>query len=94
MVLLVFGWLKLMYQAWQCLGKCVHQSNKWSSDIYYPSAAQLMSRCLSCVAFLSSSIGDEVSQTVGVISVPEVIPHQISSNDIFAVWASDGEFAF
>lgn len=43
---------------------------------------------------MSRSIGDEVSQTVGVISVPEIIPHQIQSNDIFAIWASDGVFEF
>lgn len=43
---------------------------------------------------MSRSIGDEVSQTVGVISVPEIIPHQIQSNDIFAIWASDGVWEF
>jgi serine/threonine protein phosphatase PrpC len=43
---------------------------------------------------MSRSIGDEVSQTVGVISVPELIPHQIQPNDIFAIWASDGVWEF
>lgn len=43
---------------------------------------------------MSRSIGDEVSQTVGVISVPEIIPHQIQSNDIFGIWATDGIWEF
>jgi len=42
----------------------------------------------------SRSIGDEVSQTVGVLSVPEIIPHQIQRNDIFAIWATDGVWEF
>jgi len=42
----------------------------------------------------SRSIGDEVSQTVGVISVPEITPHPLKENDIFVVWASDGVFEF
>jgi len=43
---------------------------------------------------MSRSVGDEVSQTVGVISVPEVIVHDITGEDIFAVWASDGVWEF
>jgi serine/threonine protein phosphatase PrpC len=43
---------------------------------------------------MSRSIGDEVSQTVGVISVPEIIEHDIQPNDIFAIWASDGVWEF
>lgn len=43
---------------------------------------------------MSRSIGDEVSQTVGVISVPEIVQHEILENDIFAVWASDGVWEF
>jgi len=43
---------------------------------------------------MSRSIGDEVSQTVGVISVPEIIVHDIAPNDIFAIWASDGVWEF
>lgn len=43
---------------------------------------------------MSRSIGDEVSQRVGVISVPEVIEHKISKKDLFAVWASDGVWEF
>lgn len=43
---------------------------------------------------MSRSIGDEVSQSVGVISVPEIIEHQLQGNDIFAVWASDGVWEF
>jgi len=43
---------------------------------------------------MSRSIGDEISQRVGVISVPEIIEHEIKSNDIFAIWASDGVWEF
>ena len=43
---------------------------------------------------MSRSVGDEVSQTVGVISTPEVIVHEITSEDIFCVWASDGVWEF
>ena len=35
---------------------------------------------------MSRSIGDEVSQTVGVISVPDIIQHEIdSTQDLFVV---------
>jgi len=43
---------------------------------------------------MSRSIGDEISQTVGVTSVPEIIPHQLSSKDMFCVFASDGVWEF
>lgn len=43
---------------------------------------------------MSRSIGDEVSQTVGVISVPEITEHDVQKNDIFAIWASDGVWEF
>ncbi len=43
---------------------------------------------------MSRSIGDEVSQQVGVISVPEIIEHKITKKDLFAVWASDGVWEF
>lgn len=43
---------------------------------------------------MSRSIGDEVSQTVGVISVPEIIAHKCQDNDIMVVWASDGVWEF
>lgn len=43
---------------------------------------------------MSRSIGDEVSQTVGVISVPEIIAHDIQDDDIFAIWATDGVWEF
>jgi serine/threonine protein phosphatase PrpC len=43
---------------------------------------------------MSRSIGDDISQTVGVISVPEIIKHELQENDIFAVWASDGVWEF
>lgn len=43
---------------------------------------------------MSRSIGDEVSQTVGVISVPEVKRHEITAKDHFIIWASDGVWEF
>lgn len=43
---------------------------------------------------MSRSIGDDVSQQVGVISVPEIKVHEIKDNDIFAIWASDGVWEF
>jgi len=43
---------------------------------------------------MSRSIGDEVSQTVGVISVPEIKLHDIDSEDEFIVLASDGVWEF
>jgi len=43
---------------------------------------------------ISRTVGDEVAQTVGVISVPEIIPHSVQSNDIFLILASDGVWEF
>jgi len=43
---------------------------------------------------MSRSIGDEVSQTVGVISTPEIVEHDLKPQDIFAIWASDGVWEF
>jgi len=43
---------------------------------------------------MSRSIGDEISQRVGVISVPEIVEHKIGGSDIFAIWASDGVWEF
>lgn len=43
---------------------------------------------------MSRSIGDEVSQTVGVISVPEITVHPIKEQDVLVVWASDGVWEF
>jgi serine/threonine protein phosphatase PrpC len=43
---------------------------------------------------MSRSIGDEVSQQVGVISIPEIIVHDITPDDRLVVWASDGVWEF
>lgn len=43
---------------------------------------------------MSRSIGDEVSQTVGVTSIPEIVVHPISDRDLFAIFASDGIWEF
>jgi len=43
---------------------------------------------------MSRSIGDEVSQTVGVICVPEIVEHDLAKEDLFAIWASDGVWEF
>jgi len=43
---------------------------------------------------MSRSIGDDVSHSVGVISVPEIKTHDVEANDIFAIWASDGVWEF
>jgi len=43
---------------------------------------------------MSRSIGDEVAQTVGVISEPVIVSHDITENDVFAIWASDGVWEF
>jgi serine/threonine protein phosphatase PrpC len=44
---------------------------------------------------MSRSIGDLVSQTVGVISVPEIIVHKLNPDtDLFIIWASDGVWEF
>jgi len=43
---------------------------------------------------MSRSIGDEVAQTVGVVSEPVVVTHHMSSEDLFVIWASDGVWEF
>lgn len=43
---------------------------------------------------MSRSIGDDVSQTVGVLSIPEIKQHELQDNDILAIWASDGVWEF
>jgi serine/threonine protein phosphatase PrpC len=43
---------------------------------------------------MSRSIGDDVSQTVGVTSIPEISTHDLTENDVFVIWASDGVWEF
>jgi len=43
---------------------------------------------------MSRSIGDEVSQRVGVIPVPEIFVYNLDENDLFGVFASDGVWEF
>lgn len=44
---------------------------------------------------MSRSIGDEVAASVGVISDPVIVEHEISEeNDLFIIWASDGVWEF
>jgi serine/threonine protein phosphatase PrpC len=43
---------------------------------------------------MSRSIGDYVSKSVGVISVPEITKHEIGPDDEFVIWASDGVWEF
>lgn len=54
----------------------------WLGDIDVPGLA------------MSRSIGDEVSHSVGVVDIPEIIEYDITDNDLFAVWASDGVWEF
>jgi len=54
----------------------------WLADVNVPGLA------------MSRSIGDNVCQDVGVIHEPEIIPHEIQENDLFAIWASDGVWEF
>lgn len=54
----------------------------WLADVDVPGLA------------MSRSIGDEVSQTVGVISVPEIREHDLTGDDLFGIWASDGVWEF
>lgn len=54
----------------------------WLADVDVPGLA------------MSRSIGDEVSQTVGVTSVPVVQVHEIQGDDLFFVIASDGVWEF
>jgi len=43
---------------------------------------------------MSRSIGDEISQRVGVISVPEIVEHDLKKEDVFVIFASDGVWEF
>eukprot|EP00456_Euglypha_rotunda_P031252 TRINITY_DN24342_c0_g1_i3.p1 TRINITY_DN24342_c0_g1~~TRINITY_DN24342_c0_g1_i3.p1 ORF type:complete len:248 (-),score=48.79 TRINITY_DN24342_c0_g1_i3:117-860(-) len=43
---------------------------------------------------MSRSLGDEVAQTVGVISDPVIVQHDLTDGDLFAIWASDGVWEF
>mmetsp|Transcript_4260 Transcript_4260/g.6351 ORF Transcript_4260/g.6351 Transcript_4260/m.6351 type:complete len:364 (+) Transcript_4260:72-1163(+) len=43
---------------------------------------------------MSRSIGDKISQRVGVISTPEIKTHQLTQQDEFIVLASDGVWEF
>uniref|UniRef100_A0A7S2U5W4 PPM-type phosphatase domain-containing protein n=1 Tax=Lotharella oceanica TaxID=641309 RepID=A0A7S2U5W4_9EUKA len=43
---------------------------------------------------MSRSIGDKISQRVGVISVPEIKTHELTGDDHFIVLASDGVWEF
>jgi len=54
----------------------------WLADVDIPGLA------------MSRSIGDKISHTVGVINDPEVKMHEIDSNDVFVMWASDGVWEF
>lgn len=54
----------------------------WLADVDVPGLA------------MSRSIGDEVSQTVGVTSIPVVQVHEIEHDDLFFVIASDGVWEF
>lgn len=54
----------------------------WLGDVDVPGLA------------MSRSIGDEISQTVGVISVPEITTHKIAKEDLYCIFASDGVWEF
>lgn len=54
----------------------------WLADVDVPGLA------------MSRSVGDEVSQTVGVISVPEIIKHEVIAEDRILIMASDGIWEF
>lgn len=54
----------------------------WLSEIDEPGLA------------MSRSVGDEVSQTVGVISVPEIKVQALTDSDRFLLFASDGIWEF
>merc|ERR1712130_620181 len=43
---------------------------------------------------MSRSIGDNICCNIGVISEPEVKKFDITKDDLFAVWASDGVWEF
>jgi serine/threonine protein phosphatase PrpC len=50
----------------------------WLKDMMLPGVA------------MSRSFGDAVAATVGVIDVPEVLQHNLTSDDCLIIWASDG----
>lgn len=54
----------------------------WLGDIDVPGLA------------MSRSIGDDVAHKVGVINIPEIIEYDLTENDLFAIWASDGVWEF
>lgn len=54
----------------------------WLADVEVPGLA------------MSRSIGDEISQTVGVTSIPEISVHDIVAEDMFCIFASDGVWEF
>lgn len=43
---------------------------------------------------MSRSVGDDISQQVGVISVPEITVHEVQPTDEYAIWATDGVWEF
>lgn len=43
---------------------------------------------------MSRSIGDNICRSIGVTFDPEVKMHEITDNDLFAIWASDGVWEF
>jgi len=54
----------------------------WLADLEVPGLA------------MSRSIGDEVSQSVGVICTPVIRRHDVASEDLFVILASDGVWEF
>jgi len=54
----------------------------WLKDMMLPGVA------------MSRSFGDAVAATVGCIDVPEVLQHDLTANDCFIIWASDGVWEF
>ena len=57
-------------------------SRVWLADLDEPGLA------------MSRSIGDEVSASVGVISVPDITVHELEERDVAALFASDGVWEF
>jgi len=43
---------------------------------------------------MSRSFGDDVATSVGVISIPELTEHDITTDDKMVIWASDGVWEF
>ncbi|CAD8160193.1 unnamed protein product [Paramecium octaurelia] len=54
----------------------------WVNGTQYPGLA------------MSRSIGDQVAQSIGVSSVPDIVEYQLGSNDKFIIIASDGIWEF